>query len=794
MAGSINLPSLVTKVQADTLGFTGGMRKAITALGGFEAAAGAAGVAITAFIGYKGLKSAVSAFADFDAAMTQSTAIMGNLSNKTLVELRQSAVDVSLTTMKSAHDAAQAYFYLASAGYSAQQSIKLLPVVARFAQAGMFDFAQATELAGDAQHALGLYVKDPIQNMKNLTRVTDVLTKANTLANATVQQFSESLTNKVGARLRLLKKPMEEGVAALAALANEGVKGRRAGQGLNIVLRDLAKQAVVNAAGFQKFGLQVYDTHGNMRNIADIIRQVEYRLKGSSTAEATARLQLLKLNRRAQDYLNILIGTSGQIEDYEAKLKAAGGTTKEVADKQMNTLTSQMKLLHNEVTAVKIELGKMVTPAVMSEVKGLIGILDSVQSSMKGMRLREDLFKRMRELGITTDQFRRALKGTAFDIDGLTEREFTNFIEKAGGVDNLLKLINQRLKDGTTDAASFAQQWIILQQNMSFKPPEMPQMLTPKGQEEWKRAHKDQTDTRSAKQKEIDHQREVAARAANALQEAKIRLMVKEWNLSSITLDNERKKLQLLADQGAELDQLNTQADKLAKAEADRLKQLSQPFHLPGAVDTTKPVGHVDTLKNAQLAMTPAQIQSAMAAMTGNAVAGAVADNASSLEHLLKDPHPWAITVDAIKKGMVPALDELAGKLHLGTGLIANLADTILTALGSSLSKKGGFLGFLGTAAGAFAGGFASGGTIPAGQWGLVGEAGPEIVRGPATVQNGAPQPQPVMMHVQFNIRALDARGVDKIIRAHGAPAIAYTVRRLSRNSTQFSSEIVTGR
>ncbi len=61
------------------------------------------------------------------------------------------------------------------------------------------------------QSALGLTVDNAEENLGNLTRVTDVLVKANTLANATVQQFSEALTNKAGAALRILNKDVEEG-------------------------------------------------------------------------------------------------------------------------------------------------------------------------------------------------------------------------------------------------------------------------------------------------------------------------------------------------------------------------------------------------------------------------------------------------------------------------------------------------------------------------------------------------------------------------------------------------------
>lgn len=52
-------------------------------------------------------------------------------------------------------------------------------------------------------------------------------------------------------------------------------------------------------------------------------------------------------------------------------------------------------------------------------------------------------------------------------------------------------------------------------------------------------------------------------------------------------------------------------------------------------------------------------------------------------------------------------------------------------------SGAGGWVGAVAGIASEFAGSFATGGSIPSGQWGIAGERGPEIVQGPATVVSG---------------------------------------------------------
>jgi TP901 family phage tail tape measure protein len=329
----------------------------------------------------------IRSYANFDAKMTESLAIMGDVSEETRERMEATAREVAKTTTFSANEAAQSYFYLASAGLDAQQQIAAMPQVAKFAQAGMFDMALATDLATDAQSALGLTVKDASQNLANMTRVTDVLVKANTLANATVQQFSEALTNGAGAALKIVNKDVEEGVAVLAAFADQGVKGAQAGTAFGIVMRDLQTKALQNSDAFEKFNIEVFDTEGKMKNIGGIIADVENALDGMSDAQAKATLAQLGFSDKSVKYLQTLLGTSDAIAQYEEGLRNAAGATEEVANNQLKSISAQWDLFKSRIADVVLELGKQLSPVVKDVLTALAdwaervtpAIIDAVQ-------------------------------------------------------------------------------------------------------------------------------------------------------------------------------------------------------------------------------------------------------------------------------------------------------------------------------------------------------------------------------------------------------------------------------
>lgn len=300
--------------------------------------------------------------ADFDKAMTNSLAIMGDVSDSMKNDMEKAARDVAKTTKFSAKEAAESYYFLASAGLDAAKSIEALPRVAAFAQAGNFDMARATDLLTDAQSALGLVVENTAKNMENMNRVSDVLVKANTLANASVEQFSEALTNKAGAALRVLGKEVEEGAAVLAVYADQGVKGAEAGSQLNIVLRDLQKAAINNKKAFKEAKVSVYDTSGEMRNMGDIIADLEDRFEGMSDEQKRAELTALGFTDKSISATVALLGTSDAIKDYEAALKEAGGTTDEVANEQIKNFWDQLGLLKDRLIDIGLTLWKELNP------------------------------------------------------------------------------------------------------------------------------------------------------------------------------------------------------------------------------------------------------------------------------------------------------------------------------------------------------------------------------------------------------------------------------------------------
>ena len=327
----------------------------------------------------------IIAFSSFDSQMTKSTSIM-QVTQEQTERMRDAAKALAREGPQGPAELAEAYFFLASAGKNAEQSIKLLPVVQKFATAGAFDMALATDLLTDAQSALGMTSKDLMKDQENMTKLSDVLVKANTLANASVQQFSEALTNDAGPTMKNFNIQLEEGVAVLAAYADQGIKGNEAGSMFGRMLRLLTGSALENAAAFEEMNISVFDSATGQLRLTGAIEDLQRELGHLSPEMKVVRLEQLGFNALAQKAILPLIGATDAIKGYNNALKDAGHTTGDVASKQMESLANKINVLKNEFKLLMIEIGERLLPffeKLMEKIREGLAWWDALDESTK---------------------------------------------------------------------------------------------------------------------------------------------------------------------------------------------------------------------------------------------------------------------------------------------------------------------------------------------------------------------------------------------------------------------------
>lgn len=313
--------------------------------------AGAVAASTTAVVGFG--SQAVRAGMDFDSSMSQVAATMGTTVDQ-IGDLRDFAQQMGATTAFSATEAANALNYMALAGYDAETSMNMLPNVLNLAAAGGIDLASASDMVTDASSALGL-------SLSETATMVDQMAQASSISNTSVAQLGEAFLT-LGATGANAEGGTNELATVLGVLADNGIKGSEAGTHLRNMILSLTNPTSDAAKTLEELGISAYDSEGNMRNMVDIIGDLQ-NATSSLTQEQSDNIVSTLFNRADLASVNALLNTSTErYEQLTEAIASADGASQAMADTQLDNLAGDITLFQSALEGAQIVVSDALTP------------------------------------------------------------------------------------------------------------------------------------------------------------------------------------------------------------------------------------------------------------------------------------------------------------------------------------------------------------------------------------------------------------------------------------------------
>lgn len=323
----------------------------------------------------------------FETSMSKVSALSGATGDE-LGRLESKARELGASTTFSASQAADALGYMALAGWDTQQMLQGVDSVLTLAQAGEMDLAAASDLVTDYLSAFNMEASET-------QRMVDVLAFSQANANTTVEGLGMAYKN-CAANCNAFGMDVETTSAALAMMANQGLKGQESGTALNAVMRDMTARMKDGAIAIGENTVQVMDAQGNYRDFMDIIADVEAATAGMGDAEKAAALQST-FTADSIKGLNLLLNAgAGQAASFRDELYGCAGTAQATADTMTNNLGGDVAAMGSafEELAIKVYQGlqeplreavQFVTGTVVPGLEFLFQNLDKIAPALVGI-------------------------------------------------------------------------------------------------------------------------------------------------------------------------------------------------------------------------------------------------------------------------------------------------------------------------------------------------------------------------------------------------------------------------
>ena len=357
----MNLLDLFVKISVDDSGLKDGVDRAKDKVLGSADTISAKSVAIGNAIYDVGKKAAstlvdfgkfsIDAGMAFDTSMSNVAAISG-ATGSDLEALTEKAKEMGAKTKFSASESADAFTYMAMAGWETGDMLDGIEGIMNLAAASGENLASVSDIVTDALTAFGLSAKDS-------GHFADVLAAASSSANTNVSMLGGSF-KYVAPIAGALGYTIEDVSVALGLMANSGIKAEQAGTSMRSMLTRLAKPTKEVQEGFANLGISAEETltnaDGSMKPLNETIEILREKMRGLTKDEQMSVAASIAGTEAMSGLLAIVNSSDEDFNKLSAAVENANGTSEKMADVMLDNLPGAITIMKSALEGLGVAI------------------------------------------------------------------------------------------------------------------------------------------------------------------------------------------------------------------------------------------------------------------------------------------------------------------------------------------------------------------------------------------------------------------------------------------------------
>lgn len=346
-----------------------------------------------------GAADTINTFKDFQAAMSQVQAVSGATGTE-FEKLTAKAKKMGASTQFTAKESADAFNYMAMAGWKTGDMLNGIEGIMNLAAAAGEDLATTSDIVTDAMTAFGLAAdgttkvigKDGVaKEVANATHFADVLAAASSNANTNVGMMGETF-KYVAPVAGAMGYSIEDSAIAIGLMANNGIKASQGGTALRSIITRLSTDAGASSKKLgalgtltKKLGVEFYNTDGSARGLNDVLSDARVAWQGLSKEQQASYGKVIAGQEAMSGWLALMNSTPKDIEKVTDAIVNCDRASADMARTMNDNLSGSFTYLQSAVDGVKIAVGERLSPYVKDFVDWLTGKMPGVQAAAENM-------------------------------------------------------------------------------------------------------------------------------------------------------------------------------------------------------------------------------------------------------------------------------------------------------------------------------------------------------------------------------------------------------------------------
>lgn len=330
----------------------------------------AAGVTISAGAG---IADTVKTYADFEAAMSEVKAISGATSEE-FAQLTEKANQMGAITKFTASESAEAFKYMAQAGWDAKEMMDGIEGLMALAAASGEDLGTTSDIVTDALTAFGMAAKDS-------GRFADVMAMAASATNTDVAKMGETF-KYVAPVAGSLGYSIEDTAVAIGLMANNGIKASQAGTSLRSLLTNLTHPVGQAADAIEELGISVTNADGSVKPLSQTMQELREKFSTLTDAEKAQYSAMLAGQEGMSGLLAIVNASDQDFADLTEQINNSSGAAQQMSDIMMDNLAGKFELFTGALDSMKMSLGEKFKPYLVDTLEWLTNKVPDVENAL----------------------------------------------------------------------------------------------------------------------------------------------------------------------------------------------------------------------------------------------------------------------------------------------------------------------------------------------------------------------------------------------------------------------------
>lgn len=315
--------------------------------------------------------AAVKTATDFEAGMSEVKAISGATGSE-FDALRDKAIEMGAKTKFSASDSADAFKYMAMAGWDASQMMDGIAGIMDLAAASGEDLATTSDIVTDALTAFGLQASDS-------AHFADVLAQASSKSNTNVGLMGETF-KYVAPVAGALGYSIEDTAVAIGLMANSGIKGSQAGTALRSTITRLAKPVGEAKDVVEELGISITNADGTMKPLSQTMVELREKFAGLTEEQKAQYAAMLAGQEGMSGLLAIVNASDEDFQKLTDEINNANGAAEDMASVMMDNTAGAVEQLKGALESAGILIGEKLTPYIRKLAEWITGLVEKFNS------------------------------------------------------------------------------------------------------------------------------------------------------------------------------------------------------------------------------------------------------------------------------------------------------------------------------------------------------------------------------------------------------------------------------